>query len=357
MKLFSTEQVSKYHPDKYCDQISDAILDTYLAYDARARVAVETLAKDKTIVLAGEIQTSIIPAETHETIVKRVAAKLGYEVDNIIDLIGKQSSEINGAVDRGEELGAVDQGIVFGFATKETESKLPYGFDLANRIIKALERDVEDNPDTILKGDAKTQVTVDLDIAPGPKQVKTILISACHVSEVNGEPIKAHELRWHISNVLFKHGIELPEPVELIINPAGPWTVGGPTADAGLTGRKIVCDQYGGYAPVGGGAFSGKDPSKVDRSGSYAARALAEEILDTYPEVNWAKVQLGYAIGRELPVSIDVETDKPELTKQIQLNIKPEDYTPKAIIARLHLTDYVQVSYEQIAEGCHYYAG
>ena len=266
MRLFSTEQVSKYHPDKFADQISDAILTECLRQDKNSHCGIETLVKDNTVVLSGEITTA---AQLDlDAIVRRVAGKLGYTVDEIINIIGKQSQEINNAVVSDEEIGAGDQGTMFGYATRETESRLPFGFDLANKIIATIEKDVEGNSDTIFKGDAKTQVVVDLDAEPGFGSVHSILVSVCHKEGVTLEAVKEK-----VTDLLSGIFGEQPLP-ELIINPSGLWTVGGATADCGLTGRKIVCDQYGGYCAVGGGAFSGKDPSKVDRSASYMARSL-----------------------------------------------------------------------------------
>jgi S-adenosylmethionine synthetase len=330
-KLFSTEQVTKFHPDKYADQISDAVVKAALKYDPTSRVACETLVKDNTVVLAGEITTGV--ELNYETIVKLVAKKLGYQVDKVINLLGIQSKEIGRAVDKN---GAGDQGMMFGYATRETDSRLPLGFHVANGVIKRLEHDVEYNPNSPLKGDAKTQVTIDLETG----EVETLLISACHY-----EWASLDEVRTHIKRLL-------PEFKEkLLINPAGRWTVGGPTADSGLTGRKIVCDQYGGYKPVGGGAFSGKDPTKVDRSGAYMARQIAIDILDNFKEVQWAEVQLAYAIGVPEPVSIYVTTN--ETNKDYVEWVKSKyDLTPSGIIKHL---DLLRVDYEKLAEGCHFY--
>lgn len=331
MRLFSTEQVSKYHPDKYADQISDAILDACLIQDPNSRVACEVMVKDTTIVLGGEIKTNAIV--DYESIARRVASKLNYTVDNVIDIIGKQSQEINEAVDA-QELCAGDQGMMVGYATNESSSLLPYAFHVANQIIGVIERDVEYNPLTILKGDAKTQVTVDLDLPKDPLSVKILLISVCHKSGITLE-----YLRGYVRSLISGFGFD---NAELIINPAGLWTVGGPIADCGLTGRKIVCDQYGGFVPVGGGAFSGKDPSKVDRSGAYAARALACDIVQKYG-VSECVVQIAYAIGVAKPVSIYISGGD----YQVDYN----DFTPTAIIDRLKLRE---PKYERIAEGCHY---
>jgi S-adenosylmethionine synthetase len=332
-KLFSTEQISKYHPDKYADQISDAVLTAALNKDPHARVACETLVKDNTVVLAGEITTT---AELdYEAIVRKVAKKLGYQVDKVINLLGIQSRQIGAAVDKN---GAGDQGMMFGYATKETESRLPLGFHVANGVIKRLEHDIEYNEQSPLKGDAKTQVTIDLETG----EVETLLVSACH-----HEWASLEQLRTHLKRLLpeFKD--------KLLINPAGRWTIGGPTADSGLTGRKIVCDQYGGYKPVGGGAFSGKDPSKVDRSGAYMARQLALDIIEGNSEIKWAEVQLAYAIGVAEPVSIYVKTDQPERDEQLQQWVKNYyDLTPSGMIHHLNL---LNLDYEKLAEGCHFY--
>lgn len=340
MRLFSTEQISKYHPDKFADQISDAILTECLSQDRDSHCGIETMVKDNTVVLGGEITTNA--KVDYIDIVRRVANKLGYTVDAVINLIGKQSHEINEAVTSEKKIGAGDQGIMFGYATAETESRLPFGFDLANKIIAAIENDIETNPNCPFKGDAKTQVTVDLDAEPTLDSIKTILVSVCHKQMVTLDDVKA-EVTNLIQNIFGEN--TLPE---LIINPSGIWTLGGPTADCGLTGRKIVCDQYGGYCAVGGGAFSGKDPTKVDRSATYMARHLACKLLDIY-KLKRCEVQLGYAIGIAEPVSVVVKNDK---------NLPLEDYvrenydlTPLGIIEKLNLLDR---DYERLAEGCHF---
>lgn len=341
--MLSTEQVSKYHPDKYADQISDAILTEALRQDEKSRVACETLVKDTTVVIAGEITTQA--KLDYEKIVRQVAAKLNYQVDKVINLISQQSVEIAAGVDVG---GAGDQGMMFGYATSETPSKLPFAFALANQIIQVLEDDLKNNRQSILRGDAKCQITV----AADQKTIDTILISACHL-----EGLSLAEVRNYLENLL-------PEKVknvkQILLNPAGLWTVGGPASDCGVTGRKIVCDQYGGFCPVGGGAFSGKDPTKVDRSGAYMARYLAVEMVKKY-QISEVLVQLAYAIGMREPVSVDVkiktsenltEKEKPEqelmMTKWIKEN---HDLTPQGIIKTLGL---LKIDYARLAEGCHY---
>ena len=336
MRLFSTEQISKYHPDKFADQISDAILTECLRKDPNSHCGIETMVKDTTVVLGGEITSKAVV--NYNAIVNRVAKKLSYRVDKIINLIGQQSPQINGAVEAEKDIGAGDQGIMFGYATSETDSFLPFGFDLANKIIKAIEADVENNPSTILKGDAKCQVTVDLD---KPGYVNEILISACHKEEYALDTVCTY-----IKN-LVKH---LATPDKWTINPAGVWTLGGAHADCGLTGRKIVCDQYGGYCAVGGGAFSGKDPSKVDRSATYMARKIAVDMVKKH-KLKWCEVQLAYAIGVSKPVSVNVKCNKPSLNLASEVE-ETYDLTPRGIIKHLGL---LEVDYESLAEGCHFY--
>lgn len=333
MRLFSTEQISRYHPDKYADQISDAILTECLRQDSNSHCGIETMVKDNTVVLGGEITTNAVV--DYEAIVRRVADKLNYKVDKIINLIGKQSPEINGAVVADENIGAGDQGIMFGYATSETESYLPFGFDLANKIIKIIEKDVEDN--SVLIGDAKCQVTVDLD---NPGTVEEVLVSVCHSKEFDLDYIKAY-VKNLLGNVV--------SPKKWTINPAGTWNVGGATADCGLTGRKIVCDQYGGYCAVGGGAFSGKDPSKVDRSATYMARKIAVDLVKQYG-LKWCEVQLAYAIGVAEPVSVNIKNDRGEDYADVVRSTY--DLTPKGIIKAL---DMLNIDYEKRAEGCHFY--
>ena len=350
MRLFSTEQVSKYHPDKVCDQISDAILDACLAADPNSRVACETLFKGDTIVIAGEITTSA--KINYEQIATNTARKLGYDCTRVYNIISTQSPEIaRGVGNNGAAQGAGDQGMMYGYACNDTESKLPYGFDLANKIIKAIEDDVDRNGEkSPYKGDAKCQVTVDLDEVPDMRSVKKILVSVCHKHKYSVAWVRSYTER-----LLRSLGVD--RFVETIINPAGEWILGGPVADCGLTGRKIVCDQYGGYCAVGGGAFSGKDPSKVDRSAAYFARALACKFVDLFG-LKECEVQLAYAIGKAEPVSVSVKCALKDgaidesLGAEIERTICEEyDLTPHGIIEQL---DLLKPRYERIAGGCHY---
>ena len=341
MRLYSTEMVSRFHPDKYADQISDSILTEILRQDPGAHVACETMVKDDTVVLGGEITTTSHP--DYEAIVRRVGKSLNYKVGRVINLITTQSPEICNAVDSDERIGAGDQGMMFGFAVNGGKYFLPYGQEVAIDIINAIEKDIATNPDSIFQGDAKTQVTTDID-APGfVKPVDTILVSVCH-----REGLNLNQVHDYVKNLLKKAGI--PEARHLLINPAGIWTFGGPAADCGLTGRKIVCDQYGGYAPVGGGAFSGKDPSKVDRSGCYAARRIAVDMVRKHG-FDKCTVQIAYAIGVSEPVSVSAIGEKDGKTVDVSAEVRMAyDLTPAGIIRELGL---LELDYGSIAAGNH----
>lgn len=351
MRLFSTEQVTKYHPDKLCDQISDAVLDACLAQDPNSHVACECMAKGETIILAGEITTTA--KVDYAGVASRVCARLGYHAANVLTYIEEQSHEIAKGVNEGSaEQGAGDQGMMYGYATNETPSKLPFGFDLANRIVKRLEEAAAEE-NSVLKGDAKTQVTVDMDAEPDILSVKKILVSACHKDVMDFSGVKAYVGALVLDVIqsqcktseIFDRALS---NIEITVNPAGPWTLGGPAADCGLTGRKIVCDQYGGYCPVGGGAFSGKDPSKVDRSGAYMARKIACDLVDEY-ELKWCEVQIAYAIGQANPVSITVDNNKK--LNLVGVVTAKYDLTPAGIIKALGLK---RPMYEKLAGGCHF---
>ncbi len=342
MTMFSTEMVSKYHPDKYADQISDSILTEILKSDPKAHVACECLAKDDAVVLAGEITTLAKP--DYEAIVRGVGDRLNYKVGKVISLITTQSPQIENAVDSDEKIGAGDQGMMFGYAVKGGKYYLPYGQEIAIDIIKAIEKDIETNRDSIFKGDAKTQVTTDLSASGYTKPLDTILVSVCH-----REGLTLDQVQRRVLDLFEENGI--PTAKKMLINPAGLWTFGGPAADCGLTGRKIVCDQYGGYAPVGGGAFSGKDPSKVDRSGCYMARRIAVDMIKRHGFEN-ASIQIAYAIGVSEPVSvsafgIDANGKRTDVSDEV---LRTYDLTPKGITDYL---DLLHLDYSRISGGNH----
>lgn len=370
MRLFSTEQVTKYHPDKLCDQISDAIVDACIAQDPDSRVACEALAKGTTVVLAGEITTTA--KVDYAAVAKRVCRGLGYVAEDVITLINQQSPEIASGIasgiGSGDTMGAGDQGIMYGYATNETPSMLPFGFDLANRLTARIEAEAEKN-NPILTGEAKVQVTVDLDIDPTILSVRKILVSACHKPNVDFTIVRQYieTLVWSVVDEYLRPPLQQPpldeswyDPVlrrniAVVVNPAGPWTIGGPLANCGLTGRKIVCDQYGGYCPVGGGAFSGKDPSKVDRSASYMARKIACDIVRRSETITKCEVQLAYAIGQAKPVSISIKYKNAFMSSVMEsAAIDEYDLTPAGIIKALDLKRPI---YERLAGGCHYREG
>jgi S-adenosylmethionine synthetase len=296
-RLFTSESVTEGHPDKICDQISDSILDAILAKDANARVACETSVTTGLVLVAGEITTSTyvdIPKIVRET-VKGIGydrAKYGFDSETcaVLTSIGEQSPDIAMGVDQAleareglmsdeeiEAIGAGDQGLMFGFACNETAELMPLPISLAHKLARKLTEVRKDKVLEYLRPDGKTQVTVEYDENDKPVRIDTIVISTQHNPEVTLEQIQRNLKEYVINPVVPKELID--ENTKYFINPTGRFVIGGPQGDAGLTGRKIIVDTYGGYARHGGGAFSGKDPTKVDRSAAYAARYVAKNIV------------------------------------------------------------------------------
>ena len=337
---FTSESVTEGHPDKLCDLISDSILDEYLKQDENSRVAVETFASKDKITVAGQVTSN---GEVDiENLVRNVIKKVGYDNEKTdmdyrtckIDInITKQSSDIAMGVDIG---GAGDQGIMFGYATDETENYMPYAIDMAHKLAKRLADVRKENEITYLRPDGKTQVTVEYE-DDMPKRIDTILVSTQHLEEVNMDRLKKDLIEKVINVVVPKEMMD--ENTKIYINPTGRFVIGGPLGDTGLTGRKLIVDTYGGYSRHGGGAFSGKDASKVDRSASYMLRHIAKNIVAN----GYAKkceLQVSYAIGMEKPISIWVNTfgtNKIPEEDIIKIIEEKFDLTPNGIIKYLDL--------------------
>lgn len=356
-RLFTSESVTEGHPDKICDQISDAVLDAFLKNDPNARVACEVSVATGLVLVIGEITSQSeyvdIQAIARQTIhdIGYTRAKYGFDSKTCAVLVSlnEQSPDIAQGVDKAlearegqmtdeqiEAIGAGDQGMMFGFAVNETPELMPLPISISHQLSRRLSEVRKNGTLPYLRPDGKTQVTVEYD-GDTPVRVDTIVVSTQHGEEVTLEQIQA-DIKEHVIKPIVPEKF-LDENTKYFINPTGRFVIGGPQGDAGLTGRKIIVDTYGGYARHGGGAFSGKDPTKVDRSGAYAARYVAKNVVAA-GLADRCEVQLAYAIGVAQPVSIAVDTfgtGKVEEEKLVQLIRKHFDLRPAGIIKQLDL--------------------
>ena len=352
-KFFTSESVTEGHPDKVCDKISDAILDDILAHDPEARVACETCAATGMVMVFGEITTT----HTYDVraIVKKTVEEIGYTDPNmgfsadgiaILSTLNKQSADIAMGVDKskeakagesdGNDIGAGDQGMMFGYATNETDEYLPAPIYYAQKMAKKLTEVRKAGLFPYLRPDGKTQVTVEYD-GDKVKRIDTVVLSTQHTAEVTQEQIKKDMIEYVIKPTIDPSLVD--EDTIYHINPTGQFIIGGPHGDSGLTGRKIIVDTYGGYAPHGGGAFSGKDPTKVDRSACYMARYISKNIVAA-GLADKCQIQLAYAIGVARPVSVRIDTfgtGKLSDDKLSEIVNKEFDLRPSAIIKTLDL--------------------
>jgi S-adenosylmethionine synthetase len=348
--IFSSESVTEGHPDKVCDTISDAVLDACLANDASSRVACETMVKDNLVVLGGEVTTS--SEFDYREVVKAAIEGIGYTNDDckfnaanffFMNALGQQSPDIAQGVDAGaaqdkttDEQGAGDQGIMFGYAVNETPTLMPMPIDLSHRLGAALTDLRKSGKHSWLRPDSKTQVSIEY-VDDKPKQITAVVISTQHAASITTAEIRELLKKDIIDEVL--PGDLLTDDTQILINPTGLFVVGGPEGDCGLTGRKIIVDTYGGMGRHGGGAFSGKDPSKVDRSAAYMSRWVAKNIVAA-GLAERCELQLAYAIGHPDPVSVRVETFGTNAVDEAKIEAGVSEvfsFKPADIITQLNL--------------------
>ena len=347
--IFTSESVSAGHPDKVCDQISDAVLDAYLTEDPNSRVACETMIKNNMVYIAGEITSTGSP--DLEPIVRKTISDIGYDTDDygfngetceFTNLVFEQSPDISQGVTEGEgenlEQGAGDQGLMFGYACTETDSLMPLPIDLSHRLVKKQADVMKEGGLSWLRPDAKSQVSaIYSDDGKTIEGLSAIVLSTQHDEDVTQDDIKEGVMEHIIKPIVPSEWIL--DSTKIYINPTGKFVIGGPVGDCGLTGRKIIVDTYGGMARHGGGAFSGKDPSKVDRSAAYAARYVAKNIVAA-GLADYCEIQVSYAIGVAEPTSISIDTfGSSEMSeKELESLVRNHfDLRPKSLINALQL--------------------
>ena len=352
--LFTSESVTEGHPDKICDQISDSILDALLEQDPMSRVACETAITTGLVLIMGEITSSA--TIDYQKIARDTIKEIGYDDSEkgfdcttcgVMVAMDKQSADIALGVDKALEakltdseigaIGAGDQGLMFGYATNETEEFMPYPIYLAHRLTRQLSKVRKDGTLPYLRPDGKSQVTVEYDSDGKPLRLDAVVVSSQHSEDTTWEQIKADIKKYVIDPILPKELLD--DETKIYINPTGRFVIGGPAGDSGLTGRKIIVDTYGGWARHGGGAFSGKDPTKVDRSASYAARYVAKNLVAA-GLCDKAEIQLSYAIGVASPTSVRIDTfgtGKLPDEKLADIILENFDLRPAGIIQKLNL--------------------
>ena len=333
-RIITSESVTEGHPDKICDKVSDKILDTALEEDKNSKMAVECTIKDNVIFIYGEATTKA--NLDYENIAKNVLKDIGYEEKfKVITEVSKQSKEINQAVEQ-EQIGAGDQGIMFGYATNETEEYMPLPSLLANKLTRQLAKVRKEDKNTPLKPDGKSQVTIEYD-GNIPKRITTIVIASQHTKDISQHDLQKYIKENVIDKVIPTNLVD--KDTEILINTSGSFIVGGPFGDSGTTGRKIVVDAYGGSAKVGGGCFSSKDPTKVDRSAAYYARYVAKNIVHN-KLCDICEIGVSYSIGITNPISINIETyntNKVSLEEIYDFVYKNFDFSVTNILEELNL--------------------
>ena len=343
--IFTSESVSEGHPDKICDQISDAILDECLKSDPNSRVACETLIKNNTVIVAGEITTKA--SVDYEAVARKVVRDIGYIEDELgftssglefQNLISEQSKDIDAGISGPEDLGSGDQGLMFGYACKETPELMPLPIALAHKLMLK-HSEIRKSQGLGLRPDAKSQVSVEYDSNYQPKRIDSIVLSTQHNDDLDLKNLR-EIVKTKIIDACLPHTL-LDNDTKYFINPAGRFVIGGPVGDCGLTGRKIIVDTYGGMARHGGGGFSGKDPSKVDRSAAYGLRQVAKSLVKNNL-CDYCEVQASYAIGISQPISIFIntfESEKIGLDKINKIVNENFDLSPSGLIGNLDLSN------------------